>query len=339
MQTVPTPPTCIDLFAGIGGMRLAFERAGAVCVFASEINRMACHTYAANFGDYPAGDITQIAADTIPDHDIMLAGFPCQPFSIAGITICQALERPHGFAHPRYGSSFFELVRILEHKRPRALLFENVPHLLHHDRGATFRFITQTLSTLGYQVFWDVIDARGVVPQQRKRVYIVGFRSDRATEVTFTFPSFPDRGPSVRAILEPDADIPARYTLSDRTWAFLQRYAAKHRARGNGFGYGLVQLDGITRTLTARYHKDGSEILIPQQGRNPRRLTPRECARLMGFPDTFRIVVSDTQAYRQFGNAVVVPIVEGIAHAMMRVLCGTETVANDTLPAKVINVE
>jgi len=300
--------TFIDLFAGIGGFRLAFEQAGGRCVFSSEYDRLAQSTYAANFGDTPAGDITQVTSSEIPDHDILTAGFPCQPFSIAGVSKHNALGSAHGFAHATQGTLFFDVTRIIADKRPAAFILENVKHLRSHDKGRTFRTIMHTLEyELGYTVYATVLDARWVVPQHRERIYIVGFREPRP----FQFPVFPKRMLKLRDILE--SDVPSRCTLTDHLWTYLQNYALKHHAKGNGFGFGLADLDGVTRTLSARYYKDGSEILIPQEGRNPRRLTPRECARLMGFPETFQIVVSDTRAYKQFGNSVVVPVVAALA--------------------------
>jgi DNA (cytosine-5)-methyltransferase 1 len=306
----------IDLFAGIGGIRLAFEKSGAYCVFSSEWDRMAQDTYEANFGHRLHGDITAIDAADIPAHDILTAGFPCQPFSIAGVSKNNALGRKHGFEHDLQGNLFFDVARIIAHHRPRAFLLENVKNLVSHDRGNTFRVIQKTLThDLGYHIDYRVIDARTVVPQHRERIYIVGFREP----VEFNFPRFSGRQRVFRDILEDSVD--SRYTLTDHLWRYLQNYAAKHRARGNGFGYGLTDLNGVARTLSARYYKDGSEILIPQEdGRNPRRLTPRECARLMGFPDAFRIVSSDTRAYKQFGNSVVVPVVARIAKAMIKCL-------------------
>ncbi|OAN41253.1 DNA cytosine methyltransferase [Chloroflexus islandicus] len=307
--------TFIDLFAGIGGIRLAFERAGATCVFSSEWDKMACRTYEANFGERPAGDITQIPAEDIPDHDILTAGFPCQPFSIAGVTKHNALGNAHGFAHTTQGTLFFDVARIIERKRPRAFLLENVKNLISHDRGKTFRIIYETLTEeLGYFVYYKVIDARFLVPQHRERIYIVGF----SDPIAFEFPTIHDQKPKLRDILE--ADVDPKYTLTDHLWSYLQQYAEKHRSKGNGFGFGLADLNQVTRTLSARYYKDGSEILIPQEGKNPRRLTPRECARLMGFPESFKIVCSDTSAYRQFGNSVVVPVVELIAKEMIKAL-------------------
>jgi len=307
--------TFIDLFAGIGGTRQAFENVGCKCVFSSEIDPFARKTYFENYGEMPAGDITKIPSSEIPDHDILLAGFPCQPFSISGVSKRNSLGMPHGFKDCTKGTLFFEIARILEDKRPRAFLLENVKHLKNHDRGRTFKIIMRTLEDeLGYTVYHKVINSAKVVPQNRERIFIVGF--DRP--IKFEFPEYPDLKPKVRDILEQDVD--EKYTLSDRLWNYLQEYKIKHRRKGNGFGYGLVDLDGVTRTLSARYYKDGSEILIPQEGKNPRRLTPRECARLMGFPESFKIVVSDTQAYKQFGNSVVIPVVEKIAERMVKCL-------------------
>lgn len=308
----------IDLFAGIGGMRLAFERAGGRCVFSSEINTFSRRTYEVNFGEIPEGDITKIAAEEIPDHEILAAGFPCQPFSIAGVSKNNSLGRATGFEDKTRGTLFFEVCRILSAKRPRAFLLENVKNLLSHDRGRTFQIIRQTLDELDYEIFWKVIDASAYVPQHRERIFIVGFdlrRYGRGVDFQFGLTP-PDRRPVLRDILERKVD--PKYTLSDKLWAFLRQYAETQRARGNGFGYGIAPEDGRTRTLSARYGKDGSEILISQVGKNPRRLTPRECARLQGFPDTFQIPVSDTQAYRQFGNAVAVPLVSDLAKIIVK---------------------
>lgn len=307
--------TFIDLFAGIGGTRQAFEQARCSCVFSSEWDRFAQQTYHANFNEMPAGDIRLINSEDIPDHDILVAGFPCQPFSISGVSKKTSLKKPHGFRDPAQGTLFFEIKRILGDKKPRAFLLENVKHLHGHDKGRTFKVIMDSLTVdLGYTVYYRVIDARGVVPQHRERIYIVGFEKP----TWFSFSDIPDRRPKLRDILE--FNVNGKYTLSDHLWEYLQQYAAKHKALGNGFRYGLTDLDGVARTLSARYHKDGSEILVPQNDKNPRRLTPRECARLMGFPDSFIIPVSDTQAYRQFGNSVVVPVVRAIAERITEVL-------------------
>jgi len=323
--------TFIDLFAGIGGMRLAFERVGGHCVFSSEYDPYPAKMYAANFGEAPSGDITKIPAEAIPEHDVLVGGFPCQPFSLAGVSKKNSLGREHGFACRTQGTLFFDVARIIAAHRPRMFLLENVKNLVSHDRGATFRVILETLENeLGYTVHWKVIDAASVVPQHRERIYIVGFRDgargDKADGKqgrkgrTFAFPpaliSPTAPRPELRSILSANGAVDARYTLSDKLWAALRRHADNHRAKGNGFGYGLVGPEDRARTLSARYYKDGAEILIRQPGRNPRRLTPPECARLMGFPDDFQINLSDTRAYKCFGNSVVVPVAEQIAAAM-----------------------
>ena len=303
----------IDLFAGIGGMRLAFEAAGGQCVYSNEWNKYSQKTYFTNFGVQPDGDITKVRAEDIPDHDILVAGFPCQPFSIAGVSKKNSLGRATGFEDKTQGTLFFDVCRILKAKRPRAFMLENVKNLCSHDKGRTFAVIKESLAELNYRVFFDILDGRQYVPQHRERIVIVGFDQKRYGEkIDFTFRlSPPERPPVVRDILEDAPD--EKYTLSDKLWTYLQNYAAKHKEAGNGFGYGIAPLDGVTRTISARYYKDGSEILIGQEGRNPRRLTPRECARLQGFPETFQIPVSDTQAYRQFGNSVVVPLMADVA--------------------------
>lgn len=315
--------TFIDLFAGIGGIRKAFENAGqgsVKCVFSSEWDEKAQDTYEANFGERPAGDITKIIADDIPDHDILTAGFPCQPFSIAGVSKNNALGNEHGFKHATQGTLFFDVARIIEKKRPKAFLLENVKNLKGHDKGNTFKTIMHTLEKeLGYTVYTRVIDARTTVPQHRERIYIAGFREP----VFFDFPKMPDLKPKFKKILE--KNVPEKYTLTNNLWTYLQNYAAKHKAAGNGFGYGIADMNGVSRTLSARYYKDGSEVLIDQgSDKNPRRLTPRECARLMGYPDDFKIVCSDTRAYKQFGNSVVVPVVEQIAAKMLDCLKNPE---------------
>lgn len=314
MQNIKTdsPLTFVDLFAGIGGMRIAFERCGAKCVFSSEWNKMACQTYTANFQDSPAGDITTISTSEIPDHDILVAGFPCQPFSIAGISKKKSLNMPVGFEDLTQGTLFFDVARIIADKKPRAFLLENVKNLKSHDGGKTFKVIEKTLTDeLGYDIHYKVMDSKPLVPQHRERIYIVGFDTHR----TFEFPVLKQNNIMFRDILE--ANPPDKYTLTDHLWDYLQRYAEKHRAKGNGFGFSITDMNGYARTLSARYYKDGSEILVTQRNKNPRRLTPRECARLMGFPESFRIIVSDTQAYKQFGNSVVVPVVEHIANSII----------------------
>lgn len=310
----------IDLFAGIGGMRLGFEGAGGHCVYSSEWNKYSQQTYFANFGEQPEGDITQVIAADIPDHDILVAGFPCQPFSIAGVSKKNSLGRATGFADKTQGTLFFDVCRILKAKRPKAFLLENVKNLCSHDRGRTFKVILESLDELGYSVYYAILDGQNYVPQHRERIIIVGFDTYRyGDDIEFEFdltPSIPK--PIMRDILEPE--VADKYTLSDKLWAYLQNYAAKHKAAGNGFGYGIAPFDGISRTMSARYYKDGSEILIAQEGKNPRRLTPRECARLQGFPENFKIPVSDTQAYRQFGNSVVVPLIENVAKLVINKL-------------------
>lgn len=305
--------TFIDLFAGIGGMRIAFETAGGRCVYSNEWNKYSQQTYYANFGVQPEGDITKVDAASIPDHDILVAGFPCQPFSIAGVSKKNSLGRATGFADKTQGTLFFDVCRILKAKRPKAFMLENVKNLCSHDRGRTFKVIQESLQELNYGIFYQIIDGKDYVPQHRERIVIVGFDMERYGEqLDFKFQLTPSEiKPVVRDILESDVD--AKYTLTDKLWLYLQNYATKHREAGNGFGYGIAPLDGITRTMSARYYKDGSEILIAQDGKNPRRLTPRECARLQGFPDTFKIPVSDTQAYMQFGNSVVVPLMTDVA--------------------------
>lgn len=267
----------------------------------------------ANFGEQPDGDITKVNAEDIPDHDILVAGFPCQPFSIAGVSKKQSLGRATGFEDKTQGTLFFDVCRILKAKRPKAFMLENVKNLCSHDRGRTFKVIQESLAELNYKMFFQIIDGKAYVPQHRERIVIVGFDMERyGHDVDFRFDLQPlAKQPVIKDILE--TDVNEKYTLSDKLWIYLQNYAAKHKAAGNGFGYGIAPLDGISRTISARYYKDGSEILIAQEGKNPRRLTPRECARLQGFPDSFKIPVSDTQAYKQFGNSVVVPLMAEVA--------------------------
>lgn len=309
--------TFIDLFAGIGGMRLAFEESGGKCVFTSEWDKHSQVTYYENFKEMPEGDITKIPEKAIPDHDVLVAGFPCQPFSIAGVSKKNSLGRAHGFLDQTQGTLFFDVARILKAKRPKAFLLENVKNLKSHDKGKTFGIICNTLDSLGYKIYTKIIDGKHYVPQHRERIFIVGMdKCIFGNEDLFKFPELPEPSFAIKDILEKKVD--PKYTLSDHLWNYLQKYAEKHKAQGNGFGYGLVDLNGIARPLSPRYYKDGSEILIPQKKGNPRRLTPRECARLQGYDDSFKIVVSDTQAYRQFGNSVVVPVVTEIAKQMVQ---------------------
>lgn len=327
--------TFIDLFAGIGGIRKGFEQAGGKCLYTSEWDEFAQKTYSNNYpSKHPInGDITKVNADDIPDHDILLAGFPCQPFSIAGVSKKKSLGRPTGFADKTQGTLFFDVARIIKEKQPKAFVLENVKNLKSHDRGNTFKVIWETLTQdLGYTCSYKIIDGQSWVPQHRERIVIIGFRN----KVNFSLDDMllPQKGEiKLGSILhktdgtEPklpqDGDkyfdfennkVLDKYTLTDNLWAYLQAHAAKHRSLGNGFGYGLVTENDIARTLSARYYKDGSEILISQgDGKNPRRLTPRECARLMGYPDDYVIPVSDTRAYKQFGNSVVVPLFQSVA--------------------------
>jgi len=381
-----TPPdfTFIDLFAGIGGIRIAFERAGGRCVMTSEWDRFAQKTYQAQFQDgedhLSVGDVTKLpeAADSpeqlvltpitdagirVPEHDILVGGFPCQPFSIAGVSKKNALGRKHGFEDETQGTLFFNLKNLLRNKRPRAFLLENVKNLKSHDRGNTWRVIEKTLHDIGYVFSAKVIDARSTSPQHRERVFIVGFDRTAAgleelhdTPETWApfweqveeelavervreaaaYATPMDAWPRVGAILESRPD--ARYTLSEKLWSYLQGYKAKHQAAGNGFGFGLVNAESpYARTLSARYYKDGSEVLVEQgPGQRPRRLTPLECARLQGFPREFQKLyqsresqpVSDTQAYKQFGNSVCVPVVTAIARVLVEWLQSPERLAS-----------
>jgi DNA (cytosine-5)-methyltransferase 1 len=339
----------IDLFAGIGGIRRGFEPLGGKCVFTSEWDRWAKLTYSANFPNDNHeidGDITKIDAKDIPAHDLLLAGFPCQPFSIAGVSKKNALGRAHGFADETQGTLFFDVARIIAEHRPKAFLLENVKNLVNHDKGRTFAVILRTLRDLGYHVPTPrVVNAKGYVPQHRERILIAGFRE----KCDFTFDDLdvpsPLNGPKLNVILHPEdgsekgpdrhytdarGRVNPKFILTDHLWRYLRDYADKHRAAGNGFGFGLVGRGDVARTLSARYYKDGSEILIDRgEGLNPRRLTPRECARLMGFDkpggSAFKIPVSDTQAYKQFGNSVAVPVIEAVAQHMLPWIAAEET--------------
>lgn len=346
--------TFIDLFAGIGGLRRGFDAAGGKCVFTCEWDKYSQQTYRANYPNDEHeifADIRTLREEDIPTHDVLLAGFPCQPFSIAGVSKKNALNRPHGFACETQGTLFFDIQRILAYHRPKAFLLENVKNLVNHDKGNTFRIIRDVLENqLGYQVHYKILDAKSWLPQHRERIFIVGFRE----ECGFSFDdlAIPDplNGPRLKSVLHPEngdeapekpytdgniGSVSEKYALSDKLWKYLQSYAEKHRAKGNGFGFGLFGPDNVARTLSARYYKDGSEILISRgAGRNPRRLTPRECARLMGFDapgkSEFIIPVSDTQAYRQFGNSVAVPAVEAVASLMRpHIVDSTPVAANE----------
>ena len=314
---MPTQPSFrfVDVFAGIGGMRQGFESIGGECVYSVEWDKYARETYEANFELPKGSDVRDVTE--LPDHDALLAGFPCQPFSIAGVSKKASLGRPHGFMDLTQGTLFFELARLLKAHQPPVVVLENVKNLLRHDKGRTFRVIKNALEELGYEVTHDIVDSRPWVPQKRERVFIVGLHRDVYDGRAFEFPEqpHPEDGPRMAAVLE--TSVTAKYGKSEHVWKYLQEYHRKHAAAGNGFGFGLVGPDDVARTLSARYYKDGSEILVrTEEGRPPRMLTPRECARLMGFPETFEIPVSDTQAYKQFGNSVVVPVVAWVAQAL-----------------------
>lgn len=319
----PANFTFIDLFAGMGGFRLAMQAQGGKCVFSSEWNKYAQKTYFANFGEMPFGDITKESTKGyIPENfDILCAGFPCQPFSIAGVSKKKSLGRETGFKDKTQGTLFFDVADIINRHRPKAFYLENVKNLTSHDKGNTFRVIRETLEELNYSIHYQVMDGQTYVPQHRERIMIVGFDRERYHgDEQFNFPEQHEAKRAIGEILDPDID--PKYTLSDKLWGYLQAYAEKHRAKGNGFGYGLVDLNGISRTLSARYYKDGSEILIPQgDGVNPRKLSPRECARLMGYPDTYRLdQVSDVQAYRQCGNSVIVPLITAVSERIIQTI-------------------
>ena len=311
----------IDLFAGIGGFHLALSDLGNACVFTSEWDKYAQITYKANFGIVPHGDISKINAENIPEHDMLCAGFPCQPFSIAGVSKKNALGRKHGFEDETQGTLFFDIIRIAKAHKTNILFLENVKNLKSHDKGTTWFVIKNTLEEAGYDVFQAVLDGKHYVPQHRERIFLICFRRSTYQNISFTFPSPPPkRLYELKDVI--DAEVDDKYTLSDHLWQYLYKRKIQQQRKGNGFGYGLFnpQHDTVTRTISARYHKDGSEVLIEQKGKNPRRLTPRECARLQGFPESFQIPVSDTRAYRQFGNSVVVPLVRDIAQAILTTL-------------------
>lgn len=386
LQLLPEAPSAdrqydfdfIDLFAGIGGIRKGFEHAGGRCVFTSEWNPFAVRTYKANhYSDDSVHtfneDIREVTLsnregvseeeayrhidEKIPDHDVLLAGFPCQPFSIAGVSKKNALGRKHGFECDTQGTLFFDVARIIAAKRPVAFMLENVKNLKSHDKGKTFKVIMSALDELGYWVADadasgspdpKIIDGAHFVPQHRERIVLVGFRKDLGIHDGFTLrdisKEYPPVKPKLGDILDPKVD--PLYTLTPKLWEYLFNYSIKHKAKGNGFGYGLVRESDVTRTLSARYHKDGSEILVDRgfdpslglhheenQKNRPRRLTPRECARLMGYDEpgesNFRIPVSDTQAYRQFGNSVVVPVFTAVAKLMKNRIIEGRRVAHE----------
>lgn len=325
----------IDLFAGIGGFHCAMKAVGGSCVFTSEWDKFAAKTYQAWYGEEAifTEDIRLLNPREIPDHDVLCAGFPCQPFSLAGVSKKNSLGRKHGFEDEHQGNLFFSILNIVDEKRPPVLFLENVPNLKSHDKGQTWKVIEEKLTERDYVVYSNLVDASEWVPQKRKRVFILCFDINmfgRADEIQFVWPkNQPALGPKLASILESSPE--KKYMLSDKLWKYLYDYAAKHRAKGNGFGYGLNTGADISRTMSARYHKDGSEILIKQsRWKNPRRLTPLEAQRLMGYDaryaklfghgDSFPQVVSDTQAYRQFGNSVVPHAVESVAKNMVGVM-------------------
>jgi len=312
--------TFIDLFAGIGGFRLALQNEGGLCLYSSEYDKYAQKTYFANFGETPFGDITKEETKSfIPKKfDILCGGFPCQPFSIAGVSKKNSLGRKHGFDDEKQGNLFFHIAEIIEKHRPKAFFLENVKNLVSHDKGNTFKVIKQTLRDLDYSFDHRVLNGKHFVPQHRDRTIMVGFDErvfGKDMKFDFDLVKLPEADKQIKSILKKDVD--PKYTLSDHLWNYLQEYAKKHKLKGNGFGFGLVNLDGISRTMSARYYKDGAEILIPQNGSAPRRLTPDECAALQGYPvnsgkKSFRIPVSDNQAYKQFGNSVVTPLIQAV---------------------------
>ncbi len=331
---LPYPPpvtwdfTFIDLFAGIGGFRLAFQSAGGKCVFTSEWDKYAKQTYEANFGEVPYGDIRNIVKSEIPDHDILCAGFPCQPFSLAGVSKKNSLGRKHGFKDETQGTLFFEIKEILRVKRPKAFLLENVKNLLSHDKGKTFATIRHSLEDeLGYTIAWKIVDGAKWVPQHRERIFIIGFdpMQIKIKKEEILIPDSPASDylyPELKTIIKNNVD---GHTLGPGTWDTLQRHKAHHAERGNGFGYGIhhlpIKRGEVTRTISARYHKDGAEILVEQKNDRPRRLSINEAMQLQGYnPDKFIIPVSNTQAYKQIGNSVVVPAVTASAEFIAGIL-------------------
>lgn len=315
----------IDLFAGIGGIRIPFEELGGECVFTSEWDKPCQVTYQTNFGEIPYGDITKIKPQDIPEFDVLLAGFPCQPFSQAGLK--------KGFDDTR-GTLFFDIARIIEHHKPKVVFLENVKRLRTHDSGNTLKVIERTLNNLGYSVHYQVFNAKDFgVPQNRERIYIIGFLG--VTEFSFPAPTAIET--KVGDILEKNPN--PKYTISDKLWTGHKRRKAEHKEKGNGFGYGMVNENSKhTNTISARYYKDGSEILIEQKNKNPRKLTPREAARLQGFPDTFIIPVSDAQAYKQFGNSVCVPTIRAVAKNVVKAMTAQKIGKTISKPLEIKNI-
>lgn len=302
----------VDICCGIGGMRIAFEQLGLSCVFSSEIDKYCIQTYYENFKDTPLGDITKIPIAKIPEHDIMLAGFPCQSFSKAGEPTRKKLKKPMGI-YDEKGRIILRLLKIISKKKPRVVFFENVPRLKTYDNGTIFSMITQKLEKLGYTMYSEILSSEFVVPQKRKRLYMVAFRDN----IQFQFPQFYDKHIKLKDILEKSDCLD--YCITENVWRWLQKHTAKHKKLGNGFGYSLADINGKTRTLSSRYkYSDGSEILIPTNAKTPRKLTPRECARLMGFPEKFKVCQSRYQSYNQFGNSVVVPVIKEIGREILK---------------------
>lgn len=331
LKNIPFPPpenpsfTFIDLFAGIGGFRIALQNLGGKCLFSSEWDKSAKKTYEKNFGEVPYGDINQFTNENItdkeldaiiPSHNILTAGFPCQPFSRAGVSARESLGQKHGFSCDIQGTLFFDVVRIANALKPDALILENVQNLKRHDNGNTFQKIKDTITKdLNYSFADVIIDSSSIVPQRRKRCFMVCFKDP---DTKFTFPSFKGTPLPLHSILETNPLL--KYTISDRLWEGHQKRTQRNLDRGAGFTAFEANLNEPSKTIVARYGKDGKECLIPQEGKNPRKLTPRECARLMGFPEDFCLPDADTPAYRQFGNSIVVPVVQRIAQAVIEEL-------------------
>ncbi len=307
--------TFIDLFAGIGGIRLGFEKAGFRCVYSNDINKSATETYEKNFQDrVDAKDIRLVMAESIPSFDILCAGFPCQPFSLAGVSARSGLGRKHGFEDTDQGNLFFEIVRIVKFHKPKVIFLENVANFVNHDKGNSLETVKRELNKLGYTFNYRVIDASLLVPQRRRRTYMVATR-----DTQFKFPNIKQKKHKLRDVLQTNEQA-APFTISDRLWSSHQERTKKNQAKGNGFRHNLVDIGGVANTLTSRYGKDGRENLIPQNNKNPRMLTPRECARLMGFDDSFKLPLYKTPAYRQLGNSVCVPVIEKIAEGISKYL-------------------
>jgi DNA (cytosine-5)-methyltransferase 1 len=325
---VPFPPISnprfkfIDLFAGIGGFRISLQNAGGKCVFSSEIDRAAKKTYESNFGEVPFGDIKEFTSSNvsddeldklIPDHDILAAGFPCQPFSLAGVSARNYLGKEHGFNDDNQGNLFFDILRIVQVKKPNVLFLENVKNLKSHDKGKTFKTIEELIRAEGYEFYYAIINSQTEVPQRRERTYMVCFKGENHN---FIFPNFEGEPKKLKDILE--LNVGDEYTISDKLWEGHQRRSKRNSERGTGFTVKLADLEKPSNTIVARYYKDGKECLVPQKNKNPRKLTPRECARLQGYPESFLLPKSNTAAYKQFGNSVSVPVIQKISNAIVK---------------------